>query len=96
VREYGRIWGCVKFVSQWVDCVDCSMYLADLTSLKDKHASACDELGVLRVEVAELLPCWVLALLVDEKRAPSAKHTASRTSWLHTCKESQDVPVNFS
>jgi hypothetical protein len=33
---------------------------------------------------------------VDAKRAPSAKHTASRTSWLHTCKESQDVSVNFS
>jgi hypothetical protein len=33
---------------------------------------------------------------VDAKCAPSAKHTASRTSWLHTCKESQDVPVNFS
>jgi hypothetical protein len=33
--------------------------------------------------------------LVDAKCAPSAKHTASRTSWLHMCKESQDVPVNF-
>jgi hypothetical protein len=33
---------------------------------------------------------------VDAKCAPSANHTASRTSWLHTCKESQDVPVNFS
>jgi hypothetical protein len=33
---------------------------------------------------------------VDAKCAPSAKHTASRKSWLHTCKESQDVPVNFS
>jgi hypothetical protein len=32
---------------------------------------------------------------VDAKCAPSAKHRASRTSWLHTCKESQDVPVNF-
>jgi hypothetical protein len=32
---------------------------------------------------------------VDAKRAPSAKHTASRTSWLHTRKESRDVPVNF-
>jgi hypothetical protein len=32
---------------------------------------------------------------VDAKRVLSAKHTASRTSWLHTCKESQDVPVNF-
>jgi hypothetical protein len=34
--------------------------------------------------------------LVDAKRAPSAKHTASRKSWLHTRKESRDVPVNFS
>jgi hypothetical protein len=32
---------------------------------------------------------------VDAKCAPSAKHTTSRTSWLHTCRESQDVPVNF-
>jgi hypothetical protein len=32
---------------------------------------------------------------VDAKRATSAKHTASRTSWLHTRKESRDVPVNF-
>jgi hypothetical protein len=32
---------------------------------------------------------------VDVKCAPSAKHTASRTSWLHTRKESRDVPVNF-
>jgi hypothetical protein len=32
---------------------------------------------------------------VDAKCAPSAKHTASRTSWLHTRKESRDVPVNF-
>jgi hypothetical protein len=33
---------------------DCSVYLADLTSLKDKHASICEELDVLSVEVAEL------------------------------------------
>jgi hypothetical protein len=32
---------------------------------------------------------------VDAKCAPSAKYTASRPSWLHTCRESQDVPVNF-
>jgi regulator of replication initiation timing len=52
-------------VSDDVDCVDFSVHLADLTSLKDKHASACDELVVLRVEVAELKsrPSWVLALL---------------------------------
>jgi hypothetical protein len=33
---------------------------------------------------------------VDAKRAPSAKHTVSRTSWLYTRRESRDVPVNFS
>jgi hypothetical protein len=32
---------------------------------------------------------------VDAKCAPSAKNTASRTSWLHMRKESRDVPVNF-
>jgi hypothetical protein len=37
-----------------IDCCDCSVYLADLTTLKDKHASTCDELDVLWVEVAEL------------------------------------------
>jgi hypothetical protein len=33
---------------------------------------------------------------VDAKCAPSARHTASRTSWLYTRKESRDLPVNFS
>jgi hypothetical protein len=37
-----------------VDYCDCSVYLVDLTALKDKHASTCEELDVLRVEVAEL------------------------------------------
>jgi hypothetical protein len=32
--------------------------------------------------------CW-------RKMCTSAKHTASRTSWLHTRRESRDVPVNF-
>jgi hypothetical protein len=41
-------------VSDDVDCVDCSVYLADLASLKDKHAFVFYELDVLRVEVAEL------------------------------------------
>jgi hypothetical protein len=35
-------------------------------------------------------------LFVDAKRAPNAKHTASRTSWLYTRRESRDVPVSFS
>jgi hypothetical protein len=66
-------------VSDDVDCVDCSLYLADLTSLKDKHASTCDELGVLRVEVAELrsrptllgacTSCPVLHGKIDEMHA---------------------------
>jgi hypothetical protein len=41
-------------VSDDVDCVDCSMYLAGLVRLKDKHAFVCDELNVLRVEVAKV------------------------------------------
>jgi hypothetical protein len=40
--------------SDEVDCVDCSVYLANLTRLKNKHASTYDELDVLTVEVAEL------------------------------------------
>jgi hypothetical protein len=41
-------------VSDDVQCVDCSIFLADLALFKEKHASKCEELGVLRVEVAEL------------------------------------------
>jgi hypothetical protein len=36
------------------DCADCSVFLADLTALREKHASKCEELDVLRVELAEL------------------------------------------
>jgi regulator of replication initiation timing len=66
-------------VSDKIDCCDCSVYLADLTSLKDKHASTCDELDVLRVEVAELksrhallgacTSCPVLHGKIDEMNA---------------------------
>jgi hypothetical protein len=41
-------------VSDEVDCADCSIFLANLCMLKEKHASKCEELDVLRVEVAEL------------------------------------------
>jgi hypothetical protein len=41
-------------VSDEVDCADCSIFLADLAMFKEKHASKCEELDVLRVEVAEL------------------------------------------
>jgi hypothetical protein len=41
-------------VSDDVECADCPIFLADLTLFKEKHASKCEELDVLRVEVAEL------------------------------------------
>jgi DNA repair exonuclease SbcCD ATPase subunit len=41
-------------VSDEVDCADCSIFLANLALFKEKHASKCEELDVLRVEVAEL------------------------------------------
>jgi chromosome segregation ATPase len=37
-----------------VDCANCSIFLADLALFKEKHASKCEELDFLRVEVAEL------------------------------------------
>jgi hypothetical protein len=69
----------LPMVSDEIDCCDCSVYLVDLTSLKDKHASTCDELYVLRVEVAELksrpallgacTSCPVLHGKIDEMHA---------------------------
>jgi predicted nucleic acid-binding Zn-ribbon protein len=41
-------------VSDEVDCVDCSIFLVDLTALRENHASKCEELDVLRVELTEL------------------------------------------
>jgi hypothetical protein len=41
-------------VSYEVDYADCSILLADLTDLRDKYASKCEELDVLRVQLAEL------------------------------------------
>jgi hypothetical protein len=41
-------------VSDEVECVDCLFFLADLAMFKEKHASKCEELDVLKVEVAEL------------------------------------------
>jgi hypothetical protein len=41
-------------VSDEIDCADCSVFLADLTDLREKYASKCEELYVLRVELAEL------------------------------------------
>jgi hypothetical protein len=41
-------------VSDEIDCVDCSIFLVDFTDLREKYASKCEELDVLRVELAEL------------------------------------------
>jgi hypothetical protein len=41
-------------VSDEVDCADCSIFLADLTALREKHDSKCEELDVVTVELAEL------------------------------------------
>jgi hypothetical protein len=58
------------------------VYLADLTSLKDKYASTCGELDVFRVEVDELksrpallgscTSCLVLHEKIDEMHAYTA------------------------
>jgi hypothetical protein len=41
-------------VSDEVESADCPIFLADLAMFKEKHASKCEKLDVLRVEVAEL------------------------------------------
>jgi hypothetical protein len=67
------------FVSDDVECADCSIFLANLTLFKEKHASKCEELDVLRVEVAELksrsallgacTSCPILHAKIDEMHA---------------------------
>jgi hypothetical protein len=41
-------------VSNEIDCANCSVFVANLTDLREKYASKCKELDVLRVELAEL------------------------------------------
>jgi hypothetical protein len=66
-------------VSDDVECVDCSIFLADLALFKEKLASKCEEQDVLRVEVVELksrsallgacTSCPVLHAKIDEMHA---------------------------
>jgi hypothetical protein len=66
-------------VSNEVECVNCPIFLADLALFKEKHASKCEELDVLRVEVAELkarpafldacTSCPILHEKIDEMHA---------------------------
>jgi hypothetical protein len=82
-----------------VECVDCPIFLADLAMFKEKHASKCEELDVLRVEVAELksrpallgacASCPVLHGKIDEMHAYSvsleAKLKESMPTSCSTC-----------
>jgi hypothetical protein len=54
-------------VSDKVECADCPIFLADLALFKEKHASKCEELDMLKVEVAELPRKALLALFCMEK-----------------------------
>jgi hypothetical protein len=66
-------------VSDEVDCGECTVFLADLTALKEKHVSKCEELDVLRVNLDELksrlallgscTSCPLLHASLDESRA---------------------------
>jgi hypothetical protein len=66
-------------VSDEVECADCPIFLVDLVLFKEKHASKCEELDVLRVEVAELkarpallgscTTCPILHEQIDEMHA---------------------------
>jgi hypothetical protein len=66
-------------VSDEVECAYCPIFPTDLSLFKEKHASKCEELDVLRVEVAELksrpallgscTSCPVLHGKIDEMHA---------------------------
>jgi hypothetical protein len=66
-------------VSDEVEYADCPIFVADLALFKEKHASKCEELDVLRVEVAKLkarpaflgacTSCPVLHEKIDEMHA---------------------------
>jgi hypothetical protein len=49
--------------------------------------------GILHVKTLHNL---VVLMSVDAKCAPSAKHTASRTSWLYTCRDHKTCQSIFS
>jgi DNA repair exonuclease SbcCD ATPase subunit len=84
-------------VSDDVECADCSIFLVDLALFKEKHASKCEELDVLRVEVAELksrsallgacTSCPVLHAKIDDMHA----YTVSLEAKLK-----EPIPTSFS
>jgi hypothetical protein len=80
-----------------VDCAYCSIFLADLAFFKEKHASKCEELDVLRVELAELksrsallgacTSCPVFHAKIDEMHV--------YTTYLEA-KPKEPIPTSFS
>jgi hypothetical protein len=84
-------------ISDEVECADCPFFLADLAMFKEKHASKCEELDVLRVEVAELMSrpallgactsCPILHGKIDEMHA----YTVSLDAKLK-----EPIPTSFS
>jgi hypothetical protein len=84
-------------VSDEVECADCPIFLADLALFKENHASKCEELDVLRVEVVELksrptllgacTSCPVLHGKIDEMHA----YTVSLEAKLK-----EPIPTSFS
>jgi predicted DNA-binding protein (UPF0251 family) len=77
-------------VSDEIDCGDCTIFLSDLTLLKEKHALKIEELDVLRVELDELksrstllracTSCPSLHEKLDESRARVVSLEASLKS----------------
>jgi hypothetical protein len=77
-----------------VECADCSIFLVDLALFKEKHASKCEELDVLRVEVDELKCrpallgactfCPVLHAKVDEMHAYTVSLEHKLKEQIHT------------
>jgi hypothetical protein len=82
-------------VSNEVECADCPIFLADLAMFKENHASKCEELDVLRVEVAELksrpallgacTSCPVLHGKIDEMHAYTISLQAKLKEPVPTC-----------
>jgi hypothetical protein len=81
-------------VSDEVECADCPIFLADLAMFKENHASKCEELDVLRVEVAELksrsallgacTSCHVLHGKIDNIHAYTVSLEAKLKEPVHT------------
>jgi hypothetical protein len=78
-----------------LELIQCVLELLPLFRGKVFNVDVHDVPNIRHLDLFGYGPTGRAKKCVDAKRVPSAKHTASRTSWLHTRKESRDVPVNF-